>query len=415
MSKIISLHAREVLDSRGNPTVEVDVQTEKAKARAIVPSGASTGSHEAIELRDEDKKRYGGKGVLKAVHNVNTKIANRLKGEDVLQSQFDSIMLELDRTKNKSVLGANAILGVSMACFRAASQELNLPLYKHLAYTFKSLPLCLPVPYCNVINGGKHAGGDLYMQEFMIAPIGAKSFAEATRIAAETYQCLKNVIKAKYGVSAVNVGDEGGFAPPLKTPEEALGLLVFAIKEAGYTGKIKVAMDPASSEFYEKRMYHGMSGKELLAYYERLIKKYPVISIEDGFAEDDYPSWHEFYKKFHRKIQIVGDDLTVSNPERIRMAFKDKLCNCLLLKVNQIGTVTEAVQAAKLAFAHKWGVMVSHRSGETEDTFIADLAVALGCGMIKLGAPCRTDRTAKYNQLIRIEEELGKNAKYGKK
>jgi enolase len=409
MATILSLKAREVLDSRGNPTVEAELTTEAGTALAIVPSGASTGTHEALELRDNDKNRYLGKGVTKAVKNVNTTIAKELKGKPLDPVAIDRALIVLDGTKNKGKLGANAILAVSMAAFRAAALTEKIELYAYLAETFDLKP-CMPVPYSNVINGGKHAGGDLYMQEFMIVPIGAKSFAEATRFVAETYHCLKGVIKDKYGVSATNVGDEGGFAPPIATPEEALDLLVQAIKESGHVGKVKIAMDPAASEFFKDNKYHNMTPGEMIAKYTELVKKYPVISVEDIFAEDDYDTWATFLNK-HQKLQVVGDDLLVTNVERIRMAEEKKLCNALLLKVNQIGTVTEAVDAAKLAQSYGWKVMVSHRSGETEDTFIADLSVALGCSQIKPGAPCRSDRVAKYNRLIRIEEKTG--LKYG--
>ncbi|MFH1917057.1 MAG: phosphopyruvate hydratase [Nanoarchaeota archaeon] len=402
MPTILSLHARQVLDSRGNPTVEAELRTEAGTVSAIVPSGASTGTHEALELRD-GKKEYQGKGVQKAVANVNGPITKVLIGKELDPAAIDKTLLALDGTPNKAKLGANAILAVSMTACRGAALSRGQELYSYLAEFFGTKP-ALPIPFANVINGGKHAGGNLYMQEFMIAPIGARSFSEGTRLVAETYHMLKGVIKEKYGVSATNVGDEGGFAPPLSTPEEALDLLVLAVKKAGHQGKIKIAMDPAASEFFKDDKYHEMTKTEMIAKYAELIKKYPIISLEDPFAEDDYATWNTFFEK-HKKLQIVGDDLLVTNVYRIQMAHDKKLCNALLLKVNQIGSVTEAVAAAKLAMGFGWHVMVSHRSGETEDPFIADLAVALGCGQIKIGAPARSDRVAKYNRLLRIEEQ----------
>jgi enolase len=411
MTTIKNIYAREVLDSRGNPTVEVEMTTEAGMVSAIVPSGASTGSHEALELRDNDS-RYLGLGVQKAVANVNNIIGPSLVNNQLRDpSQIDKVLIKLDGTTNKSKLGANAILAVSMAAFRAAAQAEKKPLYQYIHDQFNLTQMRMPVPCANVINGGKHAGTDLYMQEFMLVPLGAENFKEAMRIVSETYHVLKGIIKDKYGVVAVNVGDEGGFAPSLTTPEEALDLITAAIDKAGYKDKIKIAMDPASSEFFKDGLYHGMMPGELFDKYEELLEKYPIMSIEDGFAEDDFDSWTSFTKKYS-KLQIVGDDLLVTNVQRIKMAHQRRLCNALLLKVNQIGTVTEAIDAAKLAMSYGWNVMVSHRSGETEDTFIADLAVALGCGQIKIGAPARTDRVAKYNRLLRIEEEL-KNAPFG--
>jgi enolase len=406
--KIKEIKAREVLDSRGNPTVEVEVITQDGTiGRAMVPSGASTGQHEALELRDGGT-RYHGKGVLKAIKNVE-KIAQKLKGRDVTeQEEIDRYMIHLDGSKNKKRFGANAMLGISMAVARAAANCKGLPLYKYLGNDSRTLPL----PFCNVINGGKHAGGKLEMQEFMIVPIKATSFAMAARMASEIYHVLKKLIKDKYGASAANVGDEGGFAPNIDTAEQALDLLVKAIDQAGYTNLVKIAMDPASTEFFHNNKYtrKNLSPDKMIAYYKKLIEKYPIISIEDPFAEDDFKTYEKMMKD--NKIQIVGDDLLVTNPERIKFAVAKGLCNALLLKVNQIGTLTEAIEAAKISMENGWHVMVSHRSGETEDSFIADLAVALGTGQIKLGAPCRADRTAKFNQLIRIEEELGNRAIY---
>ncbi len=407
--------AREVLDSRGNPTIEVSVATSKSVGTAIVPSGASTGKYEALELRDNDKKRYFGKGVKKAVNNVNSVLNNKLKDMDVTnQRLLDQTMIELDATANKSKLGANAILGVSMAAARASAMEQEKHLFEVLGKETN-----LPVPFCNIINGGMHAGNSLDIQEFMIVPVKAKNFGQATQMVSETYHVLKEVIKQKYGKPATNVGDEGGFAPPIQTAEESLDLITQAIKTAGYHKAIKIALDVAASELLdEKTKKYRMNNKmytspELIDYYAGLIKKYDLISIEDPFDQDDLEAWKELTKK-NSKTQIVGDDLLVTNTERIRMAAEKKLCNALLLKVNQIGTVTQSIDAANLAFKNKWGVMVSHRSGETEDPFISDLAVGLGCGMIKIGAPCRSDRVSKYNQLLRIEEVLGVKIRYGK-
>ena len=411
--KIKEIKGRQILDSRGNPTIEVEVHTQnKIVGKAIVPSGASTGIYEAHELRD-GKKAYFGNGVEKAVLNVNTKINNALKGIDVTkQNEIDNIMIKLDGTESKKKLGANAILGVSMAISRAAAQSKNISLHKYLGNS-----KLLPIPFCNIINGGKHAGGDLEMQEFMIAPIKAKNFSDATRMVAETYHELKSLIKKKYGTSATNVGDEGGFAPNIDSAEKALDLIVSAIAKAGYTGKIKIAMDPASSEFYHNGKYlrKNFDYKKMADYYARLAKKYPIISIEDPFEQDDFDAYTYFMNKYGGNgFQIVGDDLLVTNVKRIKEALDKKLCDSLLLKVNQIGTLTEAMDAANLCMKNGWNVMVSHRSGESEDPFIADLVVGLGTGQIKLGAPCRSDRTSKFNQLLRIEEELGKEARYPK-
>ncbi|KAF4310141.1 phosphopyruvate hydratase [Botryosphaeria dothidea] len=425
---ITKIHARSVYDSRGNPTVEVDIVTETGLHRAIVPSGASTGSHEACELRDGDKSKWGGKGVTKAVANVNDVIAPALikEGIDVKdQSKVDKFLIDLDGTPNKTKLGANAILGVSMAVAKAAAAEKGVPLYAHisdLAGTKK--PYVLPVPFQNVLNGGSHAGGRLAFQEFMIVPSEAPTFTEAMRQGSEVYQQLKSLAKKKYGQSAGNVGDEGGVAPDIQTPEEALDLISDAIEKAGYTGKIKIAMDVASSEFYKSdaKKYDldfknpdsdpskWLTYEQLADLYKSLAQKYPIVSIEDPFAEDDWEAWSYFFKT--SDFQIVGDDLTVTNPAFIKKAIDQKACNALLLKVNQIGTISEAIQAAKDSFAAGWGVMVSHRSGETEDVTIADIVVGLRTGQIKTGAPARSERLAKLNQILRIEEELGSQAVY---
>ena len=422
---VSKVYARSVYDSRGNPTVEVELTTEKGVFRSIVPSGASTGVHEALEMRDEDKSKWMGKGVMNAVNNVNNVIAAafvkaNLDVKD--QKAVDDFLLSLDGTANKSKLGANAILGVSMAAARAAAAEKNVPLYQHLADLSKSKtsPYVLPVPFLNVLNGGSHAGGALALQEFMIAPTGAKTFAEALRIGSEVYHNLKSLTKKRYGASAGNVGDEGGVAPNIQTAEEALDLIVDAIKAAGHDGKVKIGLDCASSEFFKDGKYDldfknpesdkskWLTGVELADMYHSLMKRYPIVSIEDPFAEDDWEAWSHFFKT--AGIQIVADDLTVTNPARIATAIEKKAADALLLKVNQIGTLSESIKAAQDSFAANWGVMVSHRSGETEDTFIADLVVGLRTGQIKTGAPARSERLAKLNQLLRIEEELGDNA-----
>ncbi|EWC43898.1 enolase [Drechslerella stenobrocha 248] len=425
---ISKVFARYVYDSRGNPTVEVDIVTETGLHRAIVPSGASTGIHEALELRDKEKA-WGGKGVLKAVANVNDIIGPALiaKNLDVKdQKAIDEFLNSLDGTPNKSKLGANALLGVSLAIAKAGAREKNVPLYAHIADLIgrnKELYV-LPVPFFNVINGGSHAGGALAFQEFMIAPTGAKSFSEALQMGAEIYQVLKSLTKKKYGLSAGNVGDEGGVAPDIATPEEALDLIIAAIETAGYANKVKIAMDVASSEFYKEAdekydldfknpnsdKSKWLTRKELSERYQDLAKKYPIVSIEDPFAEDDWEAWNQFHQYYPE--QVVGDDLTVTNPERIKRAIKEKSCNALLLKVNQIGTLSEAIEAADVSFKAGWGVMVSHRSGETEDVTISDIVVGLRAGQIKTGAPCRSERVAKLNQLLRIEEELGDKAVY---
>ncbi|CAG7849738.1 Enolase; AltName: Full=2-phospho-D-glycerate hydro-lyase; AltName: Full=2-phosphoglycerate dehydratase [Serendipita indica DSM 11827] len=425
---ITKVHARQIFDSRGNPTVEVDLYTAKGRFRAAVPSGASTGVHEAVELRDGDKKSYVGKGVLNAVKNVNETIAPALidSGLSVTQQKdIDALLIKLDGTPNKGKLGANAILGVSIAVAEAGAAESGLPLYAYLAKLAghpEGGKMTMPCPAFNVINGGSHAGNGLAFQEFMLLPTGATSFTEAMKIGTETYHTLKKVIQAKYGLDATNVGDEGGFAPNVAGAEESLELLSEAIKKAGYEGKIKIGLDVASSEFYKDGKYDldfknansdptkWITGKELGDFYNKMIEKYPIVSIEDPFDQDDWEAWSSFTNG--TKVQVVGDDLTVTNPERIQTAIGKKACNGLLLKINQIGTISESIQAAQLAQSDGWGVMVSHRSGETENTVIADLVVALGVGQIKTGAPARSERVAKYNALLRIEEELGENAVY---
>ena len=412
MGKITKVIPREIIDSRGNPTVEVDVYTEGGFGRALVPSGASTGEHEALELRDKDS-RFLGKGVLKAVNNVREIIAPKIIGMDATEQEaIDQLMLELDGTETKSNLGANAMLGVSLAVCKAAADELNLPLYAYLNKDAQTIP----VPMLNVINGGKHAGGNLKIQEFMLIPHGFNQYKEALRAICEVYQILRNNLK-KFGPSAINLGDEGGFGSPVDTAPEALDMLVEAINEAGYKpGKqISIGLDSAASEFFENGLYevdgNKLTGEQLVDYYVDLAEKYPIISMEDPFDENDFDSFAKLLEKLP-DISVVADDLTVTNPKRIQIAIDKKAANYLLLKVNQIGTLTEAIQAAELARTDEWGINMSHRSGETEDTFIADLAVAIGAERIKTGAPARGERTAKYNQLLRIEEQLGNSAKY---
>jgi len=423
---IKKIFARSIFDSRGNPTVEVDLYTDKGMFRAGVPSGASTGIHEALELRDNVKAEYLGKGVSQAVRNVNEIIAPALIEKQLSvtdQAKIDEFMLSLDGTKNKSKLGANAILGVSIAVCKAGAAENSIPLYRHIANLAGHKEIIMPTPAFNVINGGSHAGNKLAMQEFMLLPTGASNFREAMRMGSEIYHNLKGVIKSKYGQDACNVGDEGGFAPNIQDNMEGLELLKIAIEKAGYTGKVKIGMDVAASEFYESDGNYNLDFKSkvpepslkvspdgLAAIYLQMVQNYPVVSIEDAFDQDDWAAWSKFQAQ--TDIQVVGDDLTVTNPERIKTAIEKKACNCLLLKVNQIGSVTESIDSCKLAQSSGWGVMVSHRSGETEDSFIADLVVGLGTGQIKTGAPCRSERLSKYNQLLRIEEELGADAKY---
>jgi len=408
-----------VLDSRGNPTVEVEVRVGSVLERAIVPSGASTGVHEALELRDKGD-RYGGKGVLEAVKNVNTRIANKITGLDCRnQREIDETLLELDGTENKSSLGANSMLGASMACARAASMAQGVPLHEHIAQLTNNKDLILPVPAMNVINGGAHAGNDLDIQEYMILPVGAKDFSEAVRICSEIYHQLKKDISEKYGKGAVNVGDEGGFAPPLNDIDEPLRLIMAAVTELGYQNVVKLGLDAAATEFYGEDGYElegqTYTAGELTDLYGELTRNYPLVSIEDPLAEDDWDGWTELTAKLGGKIQVVGDDLLVTNLKRISHAVTTGACNALLLKVNQIGTLTESIDACRFSNDSNWNVMVSHRSGDTEDPFIADLAVGLGSGQIKTGAPARGERTAKYNQLSRIEESLGDKAVYGRK
>jgi len=422
---IKEIKAREVFDSRGNPTVECDLVTEKGLFRAMVPSGASTGIYEALELRDKDPSRFMGKGVLNAVSNVNKRIAPALQGMDETeQEHVDKTMIELDGTENKSALGANAILSVSMAACKAGANAKNLPLYRHIAELAHVREFVLPVPSFNVINGGKHAGNKLAMQEFMILPVGASSFRDAMRMASETYHQLKKVIHGKYGQDATNVGDEGGFAPDIKDAREGLDLLKEAIKKAGYVGKIKIGIDAAASEFLNDDSYDldfknpenqgtmRKTGDEMIALYKEFIHEYDIAFLEDPFAQDDWKNFTKITEAMGRDVEIIGDDLLVTNPKRIAIGIQKKAVNGLLLKVNQIGTITESITACKMAQGAGWGVFVSHRSGETEDSFIADLVVGLKTGHIKTGAPCRSERLAKYNQLLRIEEELGNTCRY---
>jgi enolase len=416
MPEIKKIKAREILDSRGNPTVEVDLFTKNGLSRASVPSGASTGKHEALELRDGGK-RYLGKGVLKAVNNVNTAIAEKLVGRDCTkQKDADELMIELDGTPNKSKLGANAILAVSMAVCKAGALESNLPLYEYITNMVDSKGLTLPIPQMNVINGGLHAGIENDVQEHLIIPRRAKSFSDALRMCSETYHVLKKKLKERFGNSAIHVGDEGGFVPPLKSVGERLEFITEAIEELGYTEEFALGIDAAASEFYHDGKYRILdkeySVAELSDFYDELCEKFKVISIEDGFSEDDWNAWNLLKSKLGEKIQIVGDDLLVTNVKRIKKALEMDACNALLLKLNQIGTVTEALDAFRLARKAEWNVIVSHRSGSTEETFFADLVVGLDAGQFKYGAPARSERTCNYNQLLRIEEALGSRAVY---
>lgn len=420
MSKIKSIKARQILDSRGFPTVEVDVLlADGSFARAAVPSGASTGSHEALELRDGGKA-YMGKGVTKAVNNVNTKIAKKLQGMDASKfADIDRAMLDLDGTANKSKLGANAILGVSMGVLRAASVSAKMPLYQYIrkAFNIKAKDIMLPAPMLNIINGGQHADSGLDVQEFMIVPVGCKTFAQAMQRASEVYHQLKKLLASKGMV--VSVGDEGGFAPHIKKHEDVLKTIMLAVKAAGYTDKeIKIALDCAASEFYRngKYKFEGKlrTSKEMTAIYAGWVKKYPIISIEDPFFEDDWEGFSHMTKQLGKKIRIVGDDLFVTNPVRVVKGIKEHAANAVLIKLNQIGSVSETMGVIKATQDAGFTAVISHRSGETEDTFIADLSVAVNAGAIKTGAPCRTERLCKYNQLLRIEDELGKKAVYAK-
>lgn len=422
MSFISQIHARQIFDSRGNPTVEVDVTLDSGvMGRAAVPSGASTGKHEAVELRDEDPTRYMGKGVMQAVENVNSRIASELVGFSVYeQAMLDKIMLELDGTSNKANLGANAILGVSLAVARAAAQDAGMPLYRYVGGVGAST---LPVPMMNILNGGSHADNSIDFQEFMIMPVGAPSLSEALRWGSEIFHTLKTVLK-KQGLST-NVGDEGGFAPNIKSNEEAIKIVLQAIEVAGYRPgeDVMIAMDAAVSEFYEDGMYHfkkstgdKLTSAQMSAYWADWVSKYPIISIEDGMDEDDWAGWKLHSESLGKKIQLVGDDLFVTNVERLQRGIDEKIANAILIKVNQIGTLTETIAAVNLGRRNGYKSIMSHRSGETEDSTIADLAVALNTGQIKTGSASRSDRMAKYNQLLRIEEELGEVAYFpGKK
>ncbi|MFS0489711.1 phosphopyruvate hydratase [Leadbetterella byssophila] len=418
MSQIVKVHARQILDSRGNPTVEVDVVTDNGfLGRAAVPSGASTGIHEAVELRDEDNSKYLGKGVLKAVQNVNQEIAPEILGEDVFeQNTIDKALIDLDGTPNKGNLGANAILGVSLAVAKAAAQEAGLPLYRYLGGVNANT---LPVPMMNILNGGSHADNSIDFQEFMVMPAKADTFSDSLRMGTEIFHNLKKVLKSK-GYST-NVGDEGGFAPNIGSNEEAIEIILSSIEKAGYTPgqDVFIAMDAASSEFYDAKTglytFKKSSGKqltseEMAAYWAEWVSKYPIRSIEDGMAEDDWAGWAELTRLTGDKIQLVGDDLFVTNVKRLKEGIDKNIANAILVKVNQIGSLTETIDAVNLAHRNKYKSVMSHRSGETEDATIADLAVALNCGQIKTGSASRSDRMAKYNQLLRIEEELGDSA-----
>jgi len=413
MGEIIEIKAREILDSRGNPTVEAEVFLDSGVfGRAAVPSGASTGTHEALELRDKEDKRYKGKGVLRAVQNINEIIAPELIGlESTEQAEIDRLLIELDGTETKSRLGANAILAVSMAVAQASAAESGLPLYAYLGGVGARV---LPVPFMNVLNGGVHADNPLDIQEFMIVPCGLGSFAEALRAGVETYHSLKSVLKGK-GLS-VSVGDEGGFAPQLRNSREALELLMTAVEETGYRPgeDILLALDVAASELFNSGKYklegRELSSEEMIRFYEGLLRDFPIVSIEDPLAEEDWEGWAALCGELGERVQIVGDDLFVTNVKRIREGIEKQVANAVLIKLNQIGTVSETLQAIELAHRTGWQTIISHRSGETEDTFIADLAVAVNAGQIKTGAPCRSERVAKYNQLLRIEEELGASA-----
>jgi enolase len=417
MSEIKKVTAREILDSRGNPTVEVDVVLDSGvRGRAAVPSGASTGTREAVELRDGDKKRYLGKGVLKAVENVNKIISPELIGKNPnKQKEIDYLMIKLDGTDNKAKLGANAILGVSLAVAKAAAQDEGVSIYKYLGGKDAKR---LPIPFLNILNGGKHADNNVDIQEFMIAPIGAPSFREALRYAAEVYHTLKGILKSK-GLST-SVGDEGGFAPNLSRNEEAIEVIIAAIEKAGYKpGKdIAIVLDPAASEFYQEGKYllkadnKSLSSEEMVDYYAGLVLKYPIISIEDGLAENDWEGWKILTRKLGEKIQLVGDDIFVTNPKILAEGIKQGIANAVLIKLNQIGTITETLETVNLAKKAGYACMFSHRSGETEDSFLADITVATNAGQLKTGAPARSERLAKYNQLLRIEEELGDKATF---
>jgi enolase len=419
-TKIKDVKAREILDSRGNPTIEVDVLLQDGSfGRAAVPSGASTGEHEAVELRDGDKSRYMGKGILKAVANVNGEIRKAVKGKDALkQGELDQLMIDLDGTPNKARLGANAILGVSIAAAKACAASKDMPLYKYIGGSRAHI---LPIPMMNILNGGEHADNNVDLQEFMIMPIGAASFSTALRWGSEVFHNLKKILHDRK--LSTGVGDEGGFAPDLKSNEEAVDVILAAIDKAGYkAGKdIFIALDPASSTFFENGKYileaepkKENSSKDMIEFYSRWVAEYPIVSIEDGLAEDDWGGWKALTDKLGKSIQLVGDDLFVTNVKRLRMGIEKGVANSILIKVNQIGTLTETLDAVDLAKKHGYTAVVSHRSGETEDTTISHLVVAMNTGQIKTGSVCRTDRICKYNELLRIEEELGKKAVYGK-
>jgi enolase len=426
MSNIASIHAREILDSRGNPTAEVEVILDDGSVgRAAVPSGASTGAHEALELRDGDERRYGGKGVRKAVAHVNDDLAEKLIGHDAReQVALDQLLLKLDGTPNKAKYGANALLGISMACAHAAASSTSLPLYRYLGGANARY---LPVPMMNVLNGGKHADNNMDFQEFMIMPLGAPTFAEGLRMGAEVFHALKKVLQQRQ--LSTSVGDEGGFAPNLKSSDEALEVLSLAVQKAGYkTGQdVVFALDPATTELYDEGKKRGKTGycffksqpdriassDEMIDYWKKLCERWPIRSIEDGLAEDDWGGWEKLMRELGGKIQLVGDDLFVTNTKRLREGITKKAANSILVKVNQIGTLTETLEAIELARSNGMTSVISHRSGETEDTTIADIAVATNAGQIKTGSLCRTDRVAKYNQLLRIEEDLGSAARYG--
>ncbi len=416
--KITKIFAREIIDSRGNPTIEVDISTKSHFARASAPSGASTGIHEALELRDGEK-RFGGKGVLKAVANVNGPIAKLLKGKDpARQKEIDNAMLKLDGTENKSRLGGNATVGSSMALAKLGAASQGLWLYEWMGKLSGRKGVTLPVPFMNILNGGKHAGGSLSIQEFMIVPAGAKSFSEALQMGCEVYHALGKIIVKRYGVGAKNVGDEGGFAPPMKEARESFDCISEAIRETGYEGKVFIGVDSAASSFYdEKKAAYMLDGREttdegMLKFYEELVGAYSIVSLEDPFFEEDFHSFALLNRSVGSKAQIVADDLTVTNPKRVKRGLGSGSMSCLLLKLNQIGTVTESLEAADMMFRSGNNVMVSHRSGETDDCTISDLAVGLATGQIKTGAPARGERIAKYNQLLRIEGHLGKKARY---
>ena len=417
--KIAKIIGREIVDSRGNPTVEVDIYlSDSSMGRASVPSGASTGSHEAVELRDEDKKRYRGQGVLKAVSNVNGSISKVLKGKEWNQKTLDERMISLDGTENKGKLGANAMLGVSLAFAKAVAKSQKKTLYGYFKSISGTKEMFLPTPMMNILNGGKHAENSTDLQEFMIVPVGAKTFAEALRYGTEVFHELKKILKSRK--LNTSVGDEGGYAPSLPSNESAIQVILEAVKNAGYVaGKdIALALDPAASEFYKDGKYYletekkVLTSSEMIDFYTDLVKKYPIVSIEDGLAEDDWEGWKMMTNKLGKKIQIVGDDLFVTNIKRLEMGIEQKAGNSILIKLNQIGTVSETIEAIQMAKKAGMTAVVSHRSGETEDTTIADLVVGLGTGQIKTGSLCRSERTAKYNQLLRIEEELGKKAIY---